>query len=106
MIFSKGDIIIYDPGETIGSEIKKTRPAVVISKPFDDQAVIIPITSKQKSYFFRKKVHSDKLADESWAMCDHIRTISIERIKKKIDKLPKESVNAIIKLTCKLLTSL
>ncbi|MCF6331808.1 MAG: type II toxin-antitoxin system PemK/MazF family toxin [Draconibacterium sp.] len=82
-------IILVNLDPTIGSEIKKTRPCVVISpnemNKYLQTIVIAPMTTSSKNYPTRLKIkHNNKL---SWIVLDQIRTIDKQRIIKKLDQL-------------------
>ena len=75
-------IILVNLDPTIGSEIKKTRPCVVISpnemNKYLRTVVIAPITTSSKKYPTRVKVkHDNKIG---WIVLDQIRTIDRQRI--------------------------
>ena len=77
-------IILVNLDPTIGSEIKKTRPCVVISpdemNKFLHTVVIAPMTMSSKKYPTRVKVkHDNKIG---WIVLDQIRTIDKQRIVK------------------------
>ncbi len=82
----------------IGSEIKKTRPAVIIS-PDEmnlhlNTIIIVPMTSKQKgNYPTRKKVKGKNF--EGYLVIDQIRTIDKSRICKHIGKLATEDIKKL-----------
>ncbi|MEI6274702.1 MAG: type II toxin-antitoxin system PemK/MazF family toxin [Prolixibacteraceae bacterium] len=83
------DIVLVNLDPTIGSEIKKSRPCVVISpnemNEFLYTVVIAPMTSQSKLYPTRVKVnHHDK---NGWIAIDQIRTIDKQRIIKILDNL-------------------
>ena len=85
-------LVNLDP--TIGSEIKKTRPCVVISpnemNKYLNTIVISPITSTSKSYPTRIELNQKKI--KGWIVLDQIRTVDRMRITKKITELTKEEV--------------
>ncbi len=92
--YQVGDIIqvnlgdIKDPKQIKGHEQGKERPCLVIkSLPFMELVTIIPFTSKKpkKMYSFIVKVEKDEkaLIYDSYALCQHIRTISAKRITHK-----------------------
>ncbi len=87
--------INLDP--TIGSEIKKTRPCIVISPNemnFNLRTIIIaPITSKSKDYPTRIKVKVENRT--GWIMLDQIRTVDKKRIFSQIDKADKKIISQI-----------
>ncbi len=97
-------ILIVNLDPTIGREIQKTRPCLVISpdemNKYLKTIIIAPITSKSKDYPTRIKFRLE--GNENWIALDQIRTIDSIRIIKFIAELePKEimKVKAIIKET-------
>jgi mRNA interferase MazF len=90
------NIVLVNLDPTTSSEMKKTRPCVIIS-PNEMNAhlqtiVVAPITSKSKQYPTRILVtHASK---KGWIILDQIRTIDRMRIVKIMGKLkPKEIIN-------------
>ena len=83
------DIVIVNLDPTIGSEIRKTRPCVVISPDEMNRhlntIVIAPVTSQSKSYPTRLKIILEKKTN--WIIIDQIRTIDKTRIVRNIAKL-------------------
>ena len=89
-------IVLVNLDPTIGSEMKKTRPCVVISPDemnrYLQTVVIAPMTSSSKSYPTRVEVkHNSK---KGWIVLDQIRTVDRNRIVKVFDNLsPKEIIS-------------
>ena len=83
------DIVIINLDPTIGSEIRKTRPCIVISPDEINRhlntIVIAPVTSQSKSYPTRLKIILEKKTN--WIIIDQIRTIDKTRIIRNIAKL-------------------
>ena len=82
-------IILVNLDPTIESEIKKTRPCVVISpnemNKYLRTIVIAPMTTSSKKYPTRVKVkHDNKIG---WIVLDQIRTIDRQRIIKVFGEL-------------------
>jgi len=104
MEISQYQIILVNLDPTIGSEIKKTRPCVVISpnemNRYLQTVVIAPITTSSKNYPTRVEIkHENKIG---WVVLDQIRTIDKQRIIKDLGKLSKpeiKEVKAILKET-------
>lgn len=97
-------IVIVNLDPTVGSEIRKTRPCLVISpnemNKYLRTITIAPITSKSKDYITRVKFELD--GNVNWIALDQIRTIDMTRIIKVIGGLEiKEikKVKSIIKET-------
>lgn len=82
-------IILVNLDPTIGSEIKKTRPCVVISpnemNKYLRTIVIAPVTTSSKKYPTRVKVKHDNKS--GWIVLDQIRTIDRQRIIKIFGEL-------------------
>jgi mRNA interferase MazF len=82
-------IILVNLDPTIGSEIKKTRPCVVISpnemNKYLRTVVIAPMTTSSKNYPTRVEIkHDNKIG---WIVLDQIRTIDKQRIIKGLGRL-------------------
>ncbi len=98
------DIVLVNLDPTVESEIKKTRPCVVISpnemNKYLSTVVIAPVTSQSKLYPTRVNVKHDN--KNGWIVLDQIRTIDRQRIIKILDNLTAkeiEKVKLIIKET-------
>jgi mRNA interferase MazF len=90
-------IILVNLDPTVGNEIKKTRPCVVISPDEMNRHLqtitIAPMTSQSKKYPTRIEVkHNDK---SGWIVIDQIRTIDKIRILKVLDKLTVKEIFAV-----------
>ena len=97
MEISQYQIILVNLDPTLGSEIKKTRPCVVISpnemNKFINTVVIAPMTTSSKNYPTRIKVrHDHKIG---WIVLDQIRTIDKQRIIKDLGRLTKSEINEL-----------
>jgi len=72
-------IIIVNLDPTVGSEIRKTRPCVVISPNEMNRhlrtIMIAPITSRSKDYMTRVKFELE--GNDNWIAIDQIRTIDL-----------------------------
>ena len=95
------EIVLVNLDPTVGSEIKKTRPCVVISPNEMNKhlktIVIAPFTSSSKPYPTRVEIKQPKTM--GWVAIDQIRTIDRIRIVKKLGNLTTveiESVKVII----------
>ena len=95
-------IVLVNLDPTIGSEIKKTRPCVIISPDEMNKhlqtLIIAPMTSQSKNYPTRVEVkHNQK---NGWIVLDQIRTIDKQRVLKSLDKLTEREI-AKVKLIMK-----
>ena len=102
----QGDVWLVDLEPTIGAEIKKTRPAVIIS---DDAIgklplkIIAPIT-QWKDYFIEapwmvkiEPTQQNGLVKTSSIDCFQIRSLSQERLNSKIGEVTLDEVNEVKK---------
>jgi len=90
-------IVLANLDPTIGSEIKKTRPCVVISpdemNKYLNTIVIAPMTTTSKQYPTRVEIkHDNKIG---WIVLDQIRTIDKKRIIKDLGRLSKPEIKEV-----------
>ncbi|CAH1001428.1 hypothetical protein LEM8419_02331 [Neolewinella maritima] len=97
-------IVIVNLDPTVGSEIKKTRPCVVISPDELNRhlrsVVVIPLTSQRKDYPTRVAVTTQR--GKGYAVVEQIRTIDKARITKvagKITRAEQEKLTEVIRST-------
>ncbi|KIM06709.1 MAG: growth inhibitor PemK [Sulfurovum sp. FS08-3] len=98
MRYKQYEIVIVNLNPTIGAEIHKVRPCLILS-PNEmnfDNVIVAPLTSTKRDYPTRVELRSD-----SYVVLDQIRTISVERIIKKSDmrisKTKTKEIKSIIK---------
>jgi mRNA interferase MazF len=104
MEISQYQIILVNLVPTLGSEIKKTRPCVVLSPDEMNKhlrtVVIAPMTTSSKNYPTRIEVKHDNKT--GWIVLDQIGTVDKQRIIKDLGKLSKpeiKEVKSVIKET-------
>ena len=97
-------IVLVNLDPTMGSEIKKTRPCVIISpdemNKYLRTIIIAPMTTSSRKYPTRIEVKHDKKT--GWVIIDQIRTIDKKRIIKVLGKLSQpemKEVKSVIKET-------
>ena len=101
MEIKRYEIYYADLNPTIGSEIKKVRPVVIISQnemnKYLETVVVCPLTSKlHPKWRTRLQINcGNKMAEIA---VDQIRTISKQRLKKKVDTLSKTAAAQLRKL--------
>lgn len=102
--FLQYEIVVVNLDPTIGSEIKKKRPCLIVSPNEMNKhlatVVVCPITSQSKNYPTR--VSFELEGQTNWIVIDQIRTIDKSRATKTIGHLDDETieqVKAIIKET-------
>ena len=102
MELTQYSIVLVNLDPTIGSEIKKTRPCVIISPDEMNKhlqtLIIAPMTSQSRNYPTRIEVkHNQK---NGWIVLDQIRTIDKQRVLKSLEKLTEKEI-AKVKLIIK-----
>ena len=96
MRYKQYSVVIVNLNPTVGSEIQKTRPCLVISPNERNYSNVIValMTSKKKDYSTGVQLQVD-----SFVVLDQIRTISVQRIKKVTDtKLNKKKIDEVKKI--------
>jgi len=95
------EIYFADLNPTIGSEIKKVRPVVIVSQDEMNQyletVVVCPLTSKLHPQW-RTRLQVKCVNKNAEVAVDQIRTISKKRLKKKLDKLSETKAAQLRKL--------
>ncbi len=87
------EVVVVNLNPTIGTEMQKTRPCLIISPNEMNYSnlIVAPLTSTNKDYPTRVKLKND-----SFALLDQIRTISVQRVISKTDiKISKTQINKI-----------
>jgi mRNA interferase MazF len=90
-------LVQLDP--TVGSEIQKTRPCVVISPDEMNQAIrtviIAPMTSKGRPYPTRVDCRFQRKSGQ--VVLDQIRTVDKARLIKRLGQLEESAQTAVLK---------
>ncbi|MFH0975996.1 MAG: type II toxin-antitoxin system PemK/MazF family toxin [Spirochaetota bacterium] len=98
----RGEIYWADLNPVIGHEQGGLRPVLIISQDvFNEKSgtvIVIALTSQpQKAgYPLTYQLNNLKLPKTSWVKISQIRTLSIQRIGKKISKVSDNELNQII----------
>lgn len=94
MRYHQYEIVLVNLDPTIGSEIQKTRPCVILSPDEMNEhintLIVAPMTSTNKGY--PSRVQIDR---ESYVALEQIRTIDKQRVIKRLDALEKKRVDEI-----------
>jgi len=98
MVINQYDVFLINLDPTVGHEIKKVRPCLIISpNEMNDsiQTIIIaPMTTKSHPYPTRIQIKFDK--KDGWIVLDQIRTVDKKILIKKLGKNTKKE-NEIVK---------
>lgn len=97
MVVNQYNVYLVNLDPTVGHEIKKTRPCLVIS-PDEmnhniDTIIIAPMTTKSHAYPTRVPVKFD--GKRGWIVLDQIRTVDSIRLVKHLGKITKKEVSEV-----------
>lgn len=91
------EIILLNLDPTVGSEMRKTRPCIVISpnemNKYLNTIVIAPLTTSSKSYPTRIEIKQTNI--EGWIVLDQIRAVDRVRVVKKLGILTKSEIDSV-----------
>ena len=102
----QGEVWLINLDPTVGAEIKKTRPAIIVN---DDALgklplkIIVPLTDWKDRYEIAQWMvkivpdKSNKLSKDSSADCFQIRSVAEERLVKRIGVVDKRTMTEIRK---------
>lgn len=94
MEINQYDIVMVNLDPTMGSEMKKTRPCVVLSpnemNKYLQTIVVAPMTTSSKPYPTRVEIKHNQT--KGWIAIDQIRTVDRARIVKRYETLTTKEV--------------
>ncbi|WP_296030182.1 type II toxin-antitoxin system PemK/MazF family toxin [uncultured Treponema sp.] len=100
MVINQYDVYLVNLDPTVGHEIKKTRPCLVISPDEINNnistIIIAPMTTKSHSYPTRIPVRFE--GKNGWIVLDQIRTVDNIRLVKRLGKISKKEVLEVKKI--------
>ncbi len=87
-MLTSGDVVVLDFGSPMGREAGLRRPAVVVTAQeiLDESAnvvQVVPLTSRIRSFGSEVLLPADEstgLEADSAAQCQHIRSVSVDRV--------------------------
>lgn len=97
MVANQYNVYLVNLDPTIGHEIKKTRPCIIIS-PDEmnhniDTVIIAPMTTKSHAYPTRIPVKFD--GKNGWIVLDQIRTVDNIRLVKHLGKITNKEISEV-----------
>src|SRR5215211_6579771 len=98
MVIKRFDVYLVNLDPTIGSEIKKTRPCLVISPDemnrYINTVIIAPMTTKGREYPTR--VDCKFQSKKGQIVLDQIRTVDKARLIKRVGKLDTQTQTKVL----------
>ena len=98
LVVKRFDIFLVSLDPTIGSEIQKTRPCVIISPDemnrYMTTVIVAPMTTKGREYPTRVNCHFQ--GKDGQIVLDQIRTIDKTRLIKKLGELSQDERKMVL----------
>ncbi len=95
---TRGDVHLVRLDPTLGSEIKKTRPCVVVSPDELNghlrTAIVAPMTTGGKAYPWRIRCRFQNRS--GYVVLDQLRTVDQERLVKRLGALPPDTLTDVL----------
>jgi mRNA interferase MazF len=99
-VVKRGEIWLVNLDPTIGSEIKKTRPCVIVSPPELNQhlrtVMMAPMTSKGFAAPFRVPV--THAGTKGLIVLDQLRSVDKQRLVKKSGQVSAKTLGTVLKI--------
>lgn len=97
MVIKQYNVFLISLDPTIGHEIKKVRPCLIISpdemNKYISTVIIAPMTSQSHSYPTRVPIKFK--GKDGWVVLDQIRAVDKKRLIKKIGEIDQNTINNI-----------
>ena len=105
-IVARGEVYLINLNPTVGSEVQKTRPCVVVSpdemNKYIRTVIIAPMTTKSRNYKSRIEIRFK--GKKGQIMLDQLRTVDKQRLARKQGKLSSEEMKKVLALLQEMFT--
>ncbi len=95
----RGEVHLVRLDPTLGSEIRKTRPCLIVSPDELNRhlrtAIIAPMTTRGQAYPWRVACRFKRRS--GFVALDQLRTVDTERLVKRLGRLPPETLTAVLR---------
>ena len=106
-VLARGDVHLVNLDPTTGSEIRKTRPCLVISPHELNQhlrtAIVAPMTTAGHAYPWRVPCRFQKRA--GFVAVDQLRTVDTGRLTKRLGRLTPATVTEVLRTLQEMFTT-
>ncbi len=96
--YCRFDVYLVNLDPTVGHEIQKTRPCVIVSPDEMNThvatVIIAPLTTQGRAYPTRTPCHIT--GKDGFVVLDQLRTVDKQRLVKHIGRLPRETQLAVL----------
>lgn len=83
-----GDLYWADLSPTVGREQSGRRPVLLLSSATPSMVVTVPLTRTNRGWLKHVVLTAEPGAEPSVAMCDQVRSVSVERLVGRIGSVP------------------
>ena len=98
MVVKRFDVYLVNLDPTVGSEIQKTRPCLIISPDEMNThiatVIVAPMTTRGREYPTRVPCRFE--GKEGQVVLDQIRTVDRARLVKRLGRVPEETQKAVL----------
>lgn len=102
-VLRRGDVWLVSFDPSLGGEVQKTRPAVILSNDTANALLnrvqVVPISS-QVGRLYPAEAYVDVAGERRKAMADQITTMSKQRLLRQLGTLSKENLEAVARVVC------
>ena len=106
MVVRRFDVWLVNLDPTIGSEIRKTRPALIVSPDEMNHAIatviIAPMTTKGRNYPTRVSCVFQEKSGQ--VVLDQLRTVDKQRLVKRLGEIEAATADAVLETLAELFT--
>jgi mRNA interferase MazF len=97
MVIRQYEVYLISLDPTIGHEIKKARPCVIISPDEMNKnistVIIAPLTTQSR--FYPTRIPLKFAEKEVWIVLDQLRTVDRKRLIKKLGEIEQKTINQV-----------
>ena len=97
MVIRQYEVYLISLDPTIGHEIKKVHPGVIISPDEMNKnistVIIAPMTTQ--SHFYPTRIPLKFTGKDSWIVLDQLRTVDRKRLIEKLGKIDQKTINQV-----------
>ena len=98
VVMTRGEVHLVRLDPTLGSEIQKTRPCVIVS-PDELNAhlrtvIVAPMTTAGRTYPWRISCRFQRRS--GYVVLDQLRTVDCERLVRRLGALPGDTMSAVL----------
>ncbi len=98
MVIKRFEVYLVNLNPTIGSEIKKTRPCLIVSPDEMNRhiatVIVAPMTTKGRNYPTRVSCKFEGKSGQ--VVLDQLRTVDKKRLVKKLGRIDKKTQQAVL----------